>query len=124
MAHNQVPELQNVADRASTYIHNAVHSNNDDPQPPSLPVSHGLADGLAGRSGSGSTASRVSVDYFDPAGIAQLRRTMTAQSRVADTQRHLSADTESTLCEPDSDDFDFKKLLQKLMRRYVYALIV
>lgn len=75
-----------------------------------------------------STASRVSVDFFDPEGMIEIRRTLT-QDRInqekeqqKETRPHTasttgsSSDSDHTLA-TDADGFDLEKAIQRIIRR-------
>ena len=74
---------------------------------------------------SGSTASRVSLDHFDPRGVHELARTLSHLSNAAASQHsqhgESEADSQSTAnWKPDDpESFDLEKHLKHLVRRYV-----
>lgn len=123
----QIPGPQGAAHQAAANIHNAVHPHRQQSHPPAAPAANHLKRVT-------STHSRVSVDYFDPDGVKELRRTMSRQSQqqrershsidpaVRNARRTSSAESESTLAVGDGD-FDFEKTLQKVMRRYVLSAL-
>ncbi|TFK38290.1 pleiotropic drug resistance ABC transporter, partial [Crucibulum laeve] len=97
-------------------IHNALHHHEHPTHPPD-----------ARRN---SSISRVDIDYFDPAGVNELRRTLTRQSTKSHhrdgrpVSRPLSSasSSESTLA-VDEESFDFQKSLRKIVRKREEALI-
>lgn len=73
-----------------------------------------------------STASRVSVDFFDPEGMIEIRRTLTQdrayqekdeKPRAASTGGS-STDSDNTLA-AGGDGFDLEKTIRQIVRRYV-----
>ncbi|KAF5330227.1 hypothetical protein D9611_010600 [Ephemerocybe angulata] len=67
-----------------------------------------------------STASRVSVDFFDPEGMQELQRTLTSRTgnrpvSIAQSLAH-SLDSQDTLA-VDPDNFDFDKTIRTAIRR-------
>jgi hypothetical protein len=66
-------------------------------------------------------SSRVTVGYFDRAGVDQLRHTLThlSESREPDNLRALSSET---LTVPATGPFDFERMLRTIMRKYVVLL--
>lgn len=77
-----------------------------------------------------SSVSHVSLDYFDPSGVAQLRRTMSHMSAAVDTNdipevpfrkigSRSTVDTTTTLAAPKGNEpFDLEKTLRTVMKRY------
>ncbi|PPR00573.1 hypothetical protein CVT24_005458 [Panaeolus cyanescens] len=63
-----------------------------------------------------SSVSRVSVDFFDPSGVEQLRRTLTQQERDRSATKSV-ADSEVTLTFKDDEPFDFAKTLRRAVRK-------
>ncbi|KAJ6552975.1 pleiotropic drug resistance ABC transporter [Mycena capillaripes] len=67
-----------------------------------------------------STVARVDVDFFDPNGVRQLRRTLTEMSL-----RESGSDTSEALLVPPAgaEPFDFEKTLRDIVRRHSEANI-
>lgn len=78
-----------------------------------------------------SSVSHVSLDFFDPAGVEQLRRTMSHMSAAVHTsdipdvpvqkiRSHSTVDTTTTLAAPKGDGpFDLERTLRTVMKRYL-----
>lgn len=78
-----------------------------------------------------SSVSHVSLDFFDPAGVEQLRRTMSHMSAAVHTsdipdvpvqkiRSHSTVDTTTTLAAPKGDEpFDLERTLRTVMKRYL-----
>lgn len=80
-----------------------------------------------------SSASRVAVDYFDPEGVLELRRTLTQHSATArsihrtltaqrEQQHPQSSGSSVSTAVGDSDaseKFDLEKILREMVKRYV-----
>jgi ATP-binding cassette subfamily G (WHITE) protein 2 (SNQ2) len=62
------------------------------------------------------TSNRVTVGYFDRAGVDQLRRTLTHLSEVYDTENARQVSSE-TLSVPPTGPFDFERTLRNIMRK-------
>ncbi|TFK22472.1 hypothetical protein FA15DRAFT_757994 [Coprinopsis marcescibilis] len=68
-----------------------------------------------------STASRVSIDFFDPEGVNELRRTITKET----TEHPLPKESESTSSDASSDhtlavdenDFNLERVIRQVLRR-------
>ncbi|TBU44086.1 pleiotropic drug resistance ABC transporter [Dichomitus squalens] len=131
--HDRVPELLGTTHIAAAYgnaaYHNHIHphpSSDDVPSETSHPEYHG-----APLTRQQSTSSHVSIDRFDPEGVAQLRRTLSRQSQTH-AEPHIDSEkpsrgfgtqqstnsvlTEDTLASPDGP-FDFEKTLRGLLRK-------
>lgn len=76
----------------------------------------------------GSSASRVAVDYFDPEGVSELKRTLTMQSQAARSTRSMEhraapGSDESTIVSEagalDTGKFDLDQYLKDLVQRCV-----
>jgi len=66
----------------------------------------------------GSSVSRVDVDFFDPAGVQQLRRTMTQQREGEDKlSEKRSSKSSETLQADDDQPFDFERALRRIIRK-------
>ncbi len=68
----------------------------------------------------GRAGSRVTVGYFDRAGVDHLRRTLTHLSETRDPE-NVHALSSETLTVPTTGPFDFEKTLRTIMRKYVVA---
>jgi ATP-binding cassette, subfamily G (WHITE), member 2, SNQ2 len=68
----------------------------------------------------GRASSRVTVGYFDRAGVDQLRRTLTHLSENRDPE-NAHAFSSETLSVPATGPFDFEKALRNVMKKYVIA---
>lgn len=66
------------------------------------------------------TSDRVTVGYFDRAGVDQLRRTLTHLSETYDPENARALSSE-TLSVPVAGPFDFEKTLRTIMKKYVLA---
>ncbi|KDR70391.1 hypothetical protein GALMADRAFT_254847 [Galerina marginata CBS 339.88] len=65
-----------------------------------------------------SSVSRVDVDFFDPDGVHQLRRTMTQQKEDEPAQnKRTSQSSDATLHVKDDQPFDFEKTIRHMVRR-------
>jgi len=69
------------------------------------------------RSRSNSNVSHVSLEFFDPAGVRQLRRVLTGQEDEAVPQRPSSSRSSKTLNWDDDQPFDFQKTLRHVVRK-------
>lgn len=80
-----------------------------------------------------SSVSHVSIDFFDPSGVDQLRRTMSHRSTAADAydipevplhkaKSRSTVDSTTTLkAIPQGDEpFDMEKILTTIMKRYIW----
>ena len=76
--------------------------------PPVTPKLGGL------RARSGSSVSRVDVEFFDPEGVEALRRTMTKETK--DLGRPSAAPSSTALTD---EPFDFEQTIRNVVRRYV-----
>lgn len=76
--------------------------------PPVTPKLGGL------RARSGSSVSRVDVEFFDPEGVEALRRTMTKETK--DLGRLSAAPSSTALAD---EPFDFEQTIRNVVRRYV-----
>ncbi|OSD01072.1 pleiotropic drug resistance ABC transporter [Trametes coccinea BRFM310] len=138
---DNVPELPTATQIASAYA-NAAHHNMahgaaapsspepyDSPRPPSSFDANTYGSPLRRTT---SSASHVDIGHFDPQGVEQLRRTMTAQSQMSNADalrrcntRHgesRSAQTHSgasdlTLAGQMEGPFDFEKALRNAFRK-------
>lgn len=73
-----------------------------------------------------SSVSRVDVDFFDPAGVQDLRRTMSQQLGDSDEQvegRPSSISTDRTLRVREDEPFDLEKMLRRAIRKYALLLL-
>lgn len=68
----------------------------------------------------GRSSNRVTVGYFDRAGVDQLRRTLTHLSETYDPENARALSSE-TLSVPVAGPFDFEKTLRTIMKKYVLA---
>lgn len=78
-----------------------------------------------------SLVSHVSLDFFDPAGVEQLRRTVSRMSAAVNTNNipdvpiqkitsRSTVDTTTTLAAPKGDEpFDLERTLRTVMKRYL-----
>ena len=91
-----------------------------------------------GRARGASTASRVAIDYFDPEGVNDLRRTITQQSAAARSTRSgrsasrrrapsvtgvsegATSSTSTIAAEEDAEKFDLEKFLKGLVQRCMF----
>lgn len=68
-----------------------------------------------------SVVSRVSLDYFDPSGVDELRRTMSRQSEISKKGKHTkpskSPQDGSEVTLPVDEPFDFEKSLGEYIQR-------
>lgn len=94
------------------------HYENDHP-PPRSPPPHHISRRM-------SRASRVSVDFFDPEGMAQLQRTLTGQDgkipQVTRQESVSSFGSDHTLT-VDPDHFDLEKTIRQIIRRYAVSFL-
>jgi ATP-binding cassette subfamily G (WHITE) protein 2 (SNQ2) len=68
--------------------------------------------------GRGRASSRVTVGYFDRAGVDQLRQTLTRLSENRDPENPHALSSE-TLSVPATGPFDFERTLRNIMKKYV-----
>ena len=128
--HDRVPELPTATDIAAAH-HNHAHPHSpSDEHHPEFPHSESFGAPLARQP---SASSHVSIDHFDPEGVAQLRRTLSRQSEIehaahidtkaqGDSGRSArSISTEVTLASPDAP-FDFEKTLRNVIKKCVIQL--
>jgi len=66
----------------------------------------------------GRASSRVTVGYFDRAGVDQLRQTLTRLSENRDPENPNALSSE-TLSVPATGPFDFERTLRNIMKKYV-----
>ncbi|KAF8196094.1 pleiotropic drug resistance ABC transporter [Pholiota molesta] len=67
-----------------------------------------------------SSVSRVDVDFFDPAGVQDIRRTMSKQLEDSDEQakgRPSSISTDETIRVREDEPFDLEKMLRRAVRK-------
>ena len=111
------PTLNNFSTTNPESHHHQHHSS---PHPPQAHP-HGRTRRL-------STASHVSMDFFDPEGVNELKRTLThdRKSLKGDLDGEKSKDPErgsmqsdSTLPVPSEGGFDLEKMIRTIIRRYV-----
>ena len=122
----------------TSHLDQIQEDERDAPQPPSSPVAEGHAHHSSPRPSSPpvarrparqrahSNASHVSIDYFDPQGVDELRRTMsrlstnTARDRAiaeSGSGKQLSdASSEVTIAVGDGP-FDFEKTLRAVVKK-------
>ncbi len=70
---------------------------------------------------SSSSTSHVDVAYFDPEGVQELKRTLSAQSAKAYKTKDLESQvstTDSTIAAKQGELFDFAEALRKMLQRY------
>ncbi|TFK38228.1 pleiotropic drug resistance ABC transporter [Crucibulum laeve] len=66
----------------------------------------------------GSSASRVDIDFFDPAGVRQLQRTLSRMStNHEDEKRPGTGSSDSTATAIGDGHFDFEKTLRDILRK-------
>lgn len=117
---NAVPTIPpDPADTVGTYanaaVHNAIHTQHHEQSPP-------VTRHQRPRAGSNAShASHVSIDYFDPAGVNELRRTLSRQvtneqATARASPRSIGGESEMTLAAGDGP-FDFEKLLRSMVRK-------
>ena len=68
------------------------------------------------------TSNRVTVGYFDRAGVDQLRRTLTHLSETWDPENARGLSSE-TLSIPATGPFDFERTLRTIMKKYAISLM-
>lgn len=86
------------------------------PITPTLP-SQSISNKRSGKARRNSTASQVNVDFFDPAGVRHLNRTLSQMSTQNDQQQASSVHSDATLT--TDGPFDFEKTLRNVMKKYV-----
>ncbi|KAF8156049.1 pleiotropic drug resistance ABC transporter [Crassisporium funariophilum] len=68
-----------------------------------------------------SSVSRVDVEFFDPAGVQKLRRTLTNQQDDKNdhgvSEKRSSSSSDATLNVGDDEGFDFEKTLRHIVRK-------
>lgn len=85
--------------------------------PQSLPHSPSHPDDPS----SSTSVSHVDMSFFDPEGVQELRRTLSAQSAKGIKnidQSQVSTRTDSTLASQEGEPFDFAKALRRTLQRY------
>lgn len=72
-----------------------------------------------GRRRGNSSVSRVDVDFFDPAGVQELRRTLTQQHDEEKAKGHRSSTSSDRTLDVKTEDepFDFAKTLREIVRK-------
>lgn len=85
---------------------------------------------LLERPGRVRSHSRVSVDYFDPAGVRRITRTISQQPPDEDSRPSNSEKDARNSSPADSDTaligegpFDFEKALQHYLKKYIHSLL-
>lgn len=68
--------------------------------------------------GNGSGESRVDINYFDPTGVDQLKRTLSKQWQDERPTSHAKSSETGT----SEDTFDFEKVLRGVMQRFARPL--
>lgn len=127
-----VPELPTSTDIAGVYSTSGSSNMQHNQITPASPTSH-----HRGRARGGSSASRVALDYFDPEGIHDLRRTITQQSAAARSTRSgrsisaarrapsvsegASSSTSTIAAELDAEKFDLERFLKGLVQRCAFS---
>lgn len=94
----------------------AHHDTRDVPSSPPLSHQPFAGDKVRRRARRGSSVSHVDVDFFDPAGVKELQRTLTRMSANNDQQRTSSTNSDTTLL-PGDGPFDFEKTLRVLLKK-------
>ena len=132
--HDRVPELPDSIHLPTAYG-NAAHHNYGQPHSPSRESPKGVSFGGVPMNRRHSSSSYVSIDHFDPEGVAQLRRSLSRQSqnrpesleeehpshRLSVKRSSNSVATDVTLTSPDGP-FDFEKTLRTAIRKCVFFL--
>lgn len=106
---------------ANAATHNAAHDDARSPSPTTVRTQPARAD---------HSVSHVSLDYFDPSGVRELKRTMSRVSASANVTENSpevplrkigtrsSAHTTTTLAAPKDDEpFDLEKQLRAFVKR-------
>ncbi len=74
---------------------------------------------------SSSSVSHVDVSYFDPEGVQELKRTLSAQSgkayKTLGMESQVSTGTDSTIALKQGEPFDFAGALRSTLQRYVVS---
>ena len=91
------------------------HGHPDHSPPPPVTPKLGYT-----RARSGSSVSRVNVEFFDPEGVQALRRTMTEEAKDRSRPSVASSSTDDTLTD---GPFDFEKTVRHFVRRYVFTFV-
>lgn len=98
-------------DNHALTVHGNHHGHPDHSPPPPVTPKLGYT-----RARSGSSVSRVDVEFFDPEGVQALRRTMTKEAKDRDRPSAASSSSDHTLTD---EPFDFEKTIRHFIRRYV-----
>jgi ATP-binding cassette subfamily G (WHITE) protein 2 (SNQ2) len=110
------PSSQNAEEDHHASNVQGNHLGHPDHSPPP-PVTPKLGNT---RARSGSSVSRVDVEFFDPEGVQALRRTMTKEANDRDRPSVASSSSDHTLTD---EPFDFEKTVRHFVRRYVSNLV-
>lgn len=98
-------------DYHASNVHGNHHGHPDHSPPPLVTPKLGYM-----RTRSGSSVSRVNVEFFDPEGVQALRRTMTKETMDRGGPSAVPSSTDHTLTH---EPFDFEKTVRHIVRRYV-----
>lgn len=71
-----------------------------------------------------SSVSRVDVGFFDPEGVRELKRTLTAEKTKNLDPESRASTADSTLAQKQGDSFDFAKVLRETQQRYQISIIL
>jgi ATP-binding cassette, subfamily G (WHITE), member 2, SNQ2 len=113
------PKANAVGVHANEALHNVINHEPRSSPPPVYRDPH--------RARAQSSASRVGIDYFDPTGVQDLRRTLrrmsTSNTRGEVSQKPVSVHSpasETTLSVEDSP-FDLEKTLRSIVKKWGFS---
>lgn len=106
------PTLKGIDTTSSAHHYPHPHQEHAHPVSPKQPFARGRAN---------SSVSRVDVAFFDPAGVQDLRQTLTHQNDgvTADQQLNSEKRSSSSGTTLNEEPFDFEKVLRNVVQRYV-----
>ncbi|KAF4618528.1 hypothetical protein D9613_009700 [Agrocybe pediades] len=127
------PTLTNLDIQAAGEHQHHQHGGHHEPPPNSAVSASGHGGMPHGRRRRNSSVSHVDVEFFDPSGVQELRRTMTQERQYQQHQQHGQNDLEkqeeqdrrssgessdATINVGDGDGpFDFEKTLKQIIRK-------
>ncbi|KAI0074337.1 hypothetical protein K474DRAFT_1648129 [Panus rudis PR-1116 ss-1] len=122
---DDVPELpQGLASVAGAAVHNLHHDHHSEEQVPNSPRPPSSRPSVSERNGLTRRRSRsVDVDFFDPSGVGELRRTMSRMSRDPSIPARSGGEASSsvsdgTLTPGGEGQFDLERHMRNFIRKF------